>query len=159
MPRSYGRISVVAVGKVRARHWLAAQDEYLKRLKHYTTFELVEVKDAVGRGLPDEQAMEREGQHLLQAASSMERVVLLDRTGRSLTSPQLAHEVQEWLETSGSLAFLIGGPLGFSPAVVDAAHDSLSLSRMTFTHEMARVVWLEQLYRAFTILNGEPYHK
>lgn len=159
MPRAYGRITLVAVGKVRATHWLAAQDDYLKRLKHYTTFELIEVKDAVGRGAADEQAVEREGQALLQAAASAARTILLDPTGRELTSPQLAREVQSWLEASGSLAFLIGGPLGFSKAVYDTAHDSLALSRLTFTHELARVVWLEQLYRAFTILHGEPYHK
>ena len=159
MARTYGRITVAAVGKVRARHWLAAQEEYLKRLNHYTTFELVEVKDAVGRGLADEQAMEREGQLLQQVASGAARTILLDPTGRELTSPQLAKELQGILETSGSVAFLIGGPLGFSPAVTDAAQDSLSLSRLTFTHEMARVICLEQLYRAFTILHGEPYHK
>ncbi len=159
MARAYGRITIAAVGKIRTRHWLAAQDDYLKRLKHYSTVELVEVKDVVGRSVPDDQAMEREGQQLLQVAGRSNRTILLDPTGRTVTSPQLAEELHRWLEAFGSVAFLIGGPLGFSPEVQTAAHDTLSLSPMTFTHELARVVWLEQLYRSFTILHGEPYHK
>lgn len=159
MARAYGRIIVAAVGKMRARRWLAAQDEYLKRLKHYTTVELIEVKDSVGRGLPDEQAMARESQQLLQAAARAQRTILLDPAGRELTSPQLAEALQRWLEEAGEMAFLIGGPLGFAPEAHDAAQETLSLSRLTFTHELARVIWLEQLYRAFTILHGEPYHK
>jgi 23S rRNA (pseudouridine1915-N3)-methyltransferase len=159
MARAYGHITIAVVGKIRTRHWLAAQDDYLKRLKHYATVDLIEVKDIVGRGVPDAQAMAREGQQLLDVAARANRTILLDPTGRELDSPQLARDLQSWLETYGGAAFLIGGPLGFAPEVTAAAHESLALSRLTFTHELARVVWLEQLYRAFTILHGEPYHK
>ncbi len=79
--------------------------------------------------------------------------------GRQHTSPELAAWLQMQLEQVGTLAFLIGGPVGFDPATIVAAHEQLALSRLTFPHELARVVLLEQLYRAFTIIHGEPYHK
>ncbi|HNS40972.1 MAG TPA: 23S rRNA (pseudouridine(1915)-N(3))-methyltransferase RlmH [Promineifilum sp.] len=159
MPRSIGHVTVVAVGKLRERHWLDAQDEYARRLSRYTDFRLVEVKDAVGRSMPDAAAMVREGEQLLAAIPAGARIILMDAGGKRLSSPELAAYLQAQLESYGELAFLIGGPLGFAPAVAEAAHDRLSLSPMTFTHEMARVILLEQLYRAFTILHGEPYHK
>ncbi len=159
MPRPIGHITLVAVGKLRERHWLAAQDEYARRLGHYTDFKLTEVRDAVGKSLPDAVAMAREGEQLLAAVPRGSRVVLLAADGRRMDSPELAAYLQNQLETHGELTFLIGGPLGFDPAVIAAAHDRLSLSPRTFTHEMARVILLEQLYRAFTILHGEPYHK
>lgn len=158
MPRATGHITVTAVGKLRERHWQDAQDEYARRLGRYTDFNLLEVKDAVGK-LPDAVAMAREGEGLLAAVPRGARMVLMDPGGRQMTSPELADYLQTQLETHGGLAFLIGGPLGFDPAVTAAAHDRLALSRLTFTHEMARVILLEQLYRAFTILHGEPYHK
>ena len=157
--RATGHLSAIAVGKLREKHWLAAQAEYARRLTHYTDFNLIEVKDAVGKSLPDAVAMAREGEQLLAAVPRGARVVGLDPGGKPMSSPDLAAWLQTQLEAHGNLAFLIGGPLGFDPAVTAAAHDRLSLSPLTFTHEIARVLLLEQLYRAFTILNGEPYHK
>lgn len=158
MPRSIGHISVVAVGRLRERHWLAAQEEYARRLANYSDFKLIEVKDAVGKTSPDSVAMAREGEQLLAAARGA-RLILMSAEGRAMSSPELAVYLQSQLEAFGDLAFLIGGPLGFDTTVTAAAHDRLALSRLTFPHELARVVLLEQLYRAFTILNGEPYHK
>lgn len=159
MPRAIGRIAVIAVGKLRERHWLSAQDEYARRLGHYTDFNLIEVKDAVGKSLPDAVAMVREGEQLLAAVPRGARLVVLDPGGKSMSSPDLAVWLQAQLEAHGSLTFLIGGPLGFDPAVTAATHERLALSPLTFTHEMARVILMEQIYRAFTILHGEPYHK
>lgn len=159
MPRAIGRITLVAVGKLRGAHWQAAQDEYRRRLERYTRFELVEVKDMVGRGLPDAVAVQREGEQLLAAAAPAGRIILLDVAGREMSSPELADYVGAQIERYDHAAFLIGGPLGFSEATTAAAHDRIALSRLTLPHELARVVWLEQLYRALTILNGEPYHK
>lgn len=158
MPRSIGHITIAAVGKLRERHWLAAQAEYARRLGHYTDLKLIEVKDAVGKSLPDNVAVAREGEQLLAAARGA-RLILMSADGRAMSSPELAIYLQSQLEAFGDMAFLIGGPLGFDPTVTAAAHDRLALSRLTFPHELARVVLLEQLYRAFTILNGEPYHK
>ena len=154
-----GQIAVVAVGKLRNREWLAAQAAYEKRLRHYVGFGLTEVKDSVGRGQPDAVALQKEGELLLNGAEGANRLILLTENGRSFTSPDFADYLQKQLEIYGRLAFLIGGPLGFSDDVRTTAHDTLSLSPLTFPHEMARVLLLEQLYRAFTIRNGEKYHK
>jgi 23S rRNA (pseudouridine1915-N3)-methyltransferase len=93
------------------------------------------------------------------AAARARRIILMTPTGRQMDSLELAGFLRNQLETYGELAFLIGGPLGFDAAVSAAAHDQLALSRLTLPHELARVILLEQLYRAFTILHGEPYHK
>lgn len=159
MPQTIGRIDLIAVGKIRSKPWQLAQADYEKRLGYYTRFNLVEVKDFVGRGQPDAVALQKEGDLLLKAAGGAGRIILLTPEGDSPTSPKLARYLQKQIELYGRLAFLIGGPLGFADEVIAAAHDQLSLSPLTFTHELARVILLEQLYRAFTILNGESYHK
>jgi 23S rRNA (pseudouridine1915-N3)-methyltransferase len=159
MSRLNGRLTLAAVGKIKNKAWLAAQDDYVKRLGHYTTLNLVEVKDVVGRSIPDDVAMAREGEHLLQAAADSSRLVALTPTGKLVTSPNLAVWLQNRVEAYGRIAFLIGGPLGFSDDVLAACHEEISLSPLTFTHELARVLLLEQLYRACTILAGEQYHK
>lgn len=159
MARQMGSITVAAVGKLRHRHWRPHQEDYLERLQRYTAVTLVEVKDVVGKGFPDAVAMEREGDALLQATEGAARRVLVTEKGRLLTSRGLATFLRKQIEIYGHIAFLIGGPLGFAQPVVDAAPEQLSLSPLTLTHEMARVLLLEQLYRAFTIINGEQYHK
>jgi 23S rRNA (pseudouridine1915-N3)-methyltransferase len=159
MPRAIGHLTLAAVGRLRERHWLAAQNEYIQRLGRYTDFKLVEVRDAVGKSLPDSVAMAREGEQLLAAVPRGARAIVISADGREMSSTDLANYLQSQLELHGELAFLIGGPLGFDSAVIAAADDRLALSRMTFPHELARIVLLEQLYRAFTILHGEPYRK
>lgn len=160
MPTLPRTIRLIAVGKIRAKHWLAAGVEYERRLMHYVRLDIVEVKDWVGKGLPDSEAMIREGERLLAALKPDDCPILLAETGREPTSPELAAYLDRLLrQDSRDVAFLIGGPLGVSQAVRDAARDQIALSRLTFTHEMARVILLEQLYRAFTLLSGEGYHK
>jgi 23S rRNA (pseudouridine1915-N3)-methyltransferase len=154
-----GTIVVAAVGRLKKSPWQAAQDDYLKRLKRYTTISLTEVKDVVGRGFPDTVAMQREGEALLSATAEVQRRILLTPAGRQMSSKQFAAHLARQIELFSQLAFLIGGPLGFDPEIDAVADDRLALSRLTFPHEMARVVFLEQLYRAFTILRREPYHK
>ena len=159
MFRLSGHISVVAVGKIRKSHWKAAQDDYSGRIKRYTDFELIEIKDVVGRGLPDAAARQKEGQMLLKAAQSASRKIALTEQGRQMSSPRLAKYLLRQVQLYGRVTFLIGGPLGFSDDVLVECDEQLSLSPMTFPHEMARVILLEQLYRAFTIINNEQYHK
>ncbi len=158
MVRLAGKIIIVAVGKLRG-DWRAAQQDYLTRLRRYTDVTLVEVKDAVGHGAPDAVAIQREGEALLIAAKDARRVIALSATGKQMDSPGLADFLRKQIEVYGSLAFLIGGPVGLSPEVLVACDDTLSLSLLTFPHELARVVLLEQLYRAATIISGEKYHK
>lgn len=159
MVRLTGKITLVAVGKLHGVYWRAAQQEYLVRLRRYTDVTLIEVKDVVGQGTPDGVAMQREGEALLAAARNARRVIALTATGRQMDSPQLAEFLRKQIEVYGSLAFLIGGPVGLSPDVLAACDETLSLSLLTFPHELARVVLLEQLYRAATIIGGEKYHK
>lgn len=158
MARLTGKIMIVAVGKLHG-DWRAAQQDYLARLRRYTDVTLIEVKDAVGRGALDAVAMQREGEALLAAAKDARRVIALTATGKQMDSPGLADFLRKQIEVYGSLAFLIGGPVGLSPEVIAGCDDTLSLSPLTFPHELARVVLLEQLYRAATILSGEKYHK
>jgi 23S rRNA (pseudouridine1915-N3)-methyltransferase len=157
--RLNGRLTLATVGKIKNKAWLAAQEDYVKRLGHYTTLDLIEVKDVVGRSVPDVVAMAREGEQLLQAAVDSTRLIALTPTGKLRTSPDLAVWLQNRVEVYGRIAFLIGGPLGFTDDVLAACHEEISLSPLTFTHELARILLLEQLYRACTILAGEQYHK
>jgi 23S rRNA (pseudouridine1915-N3)-methyltransferase len=150
---------VAAVGKIKEKHWRMAQEDYVKRLSRYTDFQLMEVKDAVGRSVPEVVAMQREGEQLLQAAGDMQRLIALTPVGKQMSSPELADFLQKEVVAYGRLAFFIGGPFGFSDEVLTACQVQLSLSSLTFPHEMARIVLLEQLYRACSILNGEKYHK
>lgn len=159
MPRLSGQITLAAVGKMRQKQWLLAQEAYQKRLSRYTKFTLREVKDVVGKGVPDSVAVQREGDQLLKAAKAANYVIVLTPVGEQMSSPQLARFLQKQVERHHHLALLIGGPVGFADGVIEAAHKQLSLSRLTFPHELARVMLLEQLYRACTILNNEKYHK
>ncbi len=159
MARLAGKITIAAVGKLHSAYWRAAQQEYLARLRHYTDVTVIEVKDFVGQGMSDGVAMQREGEALLAAVKDARRVIALAPTGKQMDSPQLAEFLRKQIEVYGSLAFLLGGPVGLSPEVLAACNDTLSLSLLTFPHELARVVLLEQLYRAATIIGGEKYHK
>lgn len=159
MAQFSGKIQIIAVGKVKSKPWQLLQADYTKRIGRYVDLRLTEVKDSVGRGHPDSVAMEKEGEQLLKGAAGASRLILLTENGRTYPSPKFATYLQRQLEIYGRLAFLIGGPLGFSDAIRQASHDQLALSPMTFPHEMARVILLEQLYRAFTIRNREKYHK
>ena len=159
MARLSGRIEIIAVGKLRAPHWRAAQEEYLQRLERYTTIDLTEVRDFVGSGFPDAVAAQREGERLLKAAKDAPRKIALVHTGERMSSPQLARFLRKQIDLYSRLTFLIGGPIGLSVDVMKTCDTRLSLSSLTFPHELARIILLEQLYRAATILGGEQYHK
>ena len=161
------KLALVAVGRLRATGAAGAAGaaglarDYAERLGHYASLDLVEVKAARGgRGAEIDRAVEEEGARLLAAFRPDDRVVLFDERGRELSSRGLADFLAEAERTGGPrrFVFLVGGAWGVSRAVRDRAERTLSLSKMTLPHELARVVALEQLYRAFTILRGEPYH-
>jgi len=143
------------VGKTKDAHWRALQDEYLRRLAHFVNCEITEVKDAAGSD-----SVEIEGNRITASLNHSSFVTLLDVKGRTLSSPELAAQIEKW-QNQGlrEVTFIIGGATGVSREVADRADFALSLSFLTFTHEMARVVLLEQLYRAYTIIRGFPYQK
>lgn len=159
MEKLSGHITIAAVGKLKSLQYRFIQDDFLKRLGRYTDVQLVEVKDVVGKGMPDEAAMQKEGLALLKATVGVNRRIALTSTGRQLDSLELAEFVRNQIGVYGRVAFLIGGPVGLSVEVLQNCQETLSLSRLTFTHEIARLLLLEQLYRAGTIIAGENYHK
>jgi 23S rRNA (pseudouridine1915-N3)-methyltransferase len=159
MARLSGWLDIVAVGRLRGGLWRAAQDEYLRRLQRYATVRLIEVRDCVGKGDPDTVAVRREGEMLLDASAEARLRVGLTHEGQALDSAGLAAFLRRQTAAHGRIAWILGGPLGLSGQVLAACGFRLSLSRMTFPHELARVILLEQLYRGATILSGEGYHK
>ncbi len=141
----------VWIGKTKDKNWRALQEEYLQRLSHFVKFEIIELKD---------EDKENEGKRILEKVNQSSFVCLLDVKGRSISSHDLAGKIENWQNRGlKEIAFVIGGAEGVSSEVVEKADFSLSLSFLTFTHEMARVVMLEQLYRAYTIIKGFPYQK
>ncbi|MDD1683621.1 MAG: 23S rRNA (pseudouridine(1915)-N(3))-methyltransferase RlmH [Methanoregula sp.] len=158
------QIRVVAVGKIKEKFLREGIAEYEKRLRPYMKLgitELAEEKRPVSASMANEvEAVEKEGERILAAVPAGSLVIALDVKGQAWSSEELASSFREWeLAGRNQLAFVIGGDLGLSPAVLARSTLRLSLSKMTFTHPMARLLLLEQVYRAFRILRGEPYHK
>jgi 23S rRNA (pseudouridine1915-N3)-methyltransferase len=153
------RLAVVAVGRLKERYWREASDEYLKRLRPYAEVTVAEVADEdLSHGV--ERALGREAEAVLGALPERAHVVALDAAGRSLSSEALAEHLGELaLDGRSSVAFIVGGSAGLDPRVLERADERLSLSEMTLPHQLCRVVLLEQLYRAFKIQRGEPYHR
>ena len=145
----------VWIGKTRDKNYRALQDEYLQRLSHFVKCEVVEIRDSASHD-----TKETEGKRILDKLNQSSFVCLLDVAGKGVSSHELAKEVQKWQDNAvKEISFVIGGADGVSREVAARADFRLSLSFLTFTHEMARVVMLEQLYRAYTIIKGFPYQK
>lgn len=153
-------IRLIVVGKTDTGYLQQGIDEYVGRLKHYVKFE-VEVIPALRdqkNASPDEMK-EREAQLLMRKLDGCDRIVLLDEHGTERTSMEFAQYLQKQMNSGiRTLAFVVGGAFGFAPSIYASAHDKMSISRMTLTHQMVRLFFVEQLYRAMTILKGEKYH-
>ena len=147
------------VGKTADKHFLAGIDDYVSRLAHYMPFAVSVIPDLKStRSLSEEQQKEAEGEQILKLVQPGDTLVLLDEHGREMRSVELARWLEQKRQTARRLLFVIGGPYGFSDAVYQRANEKLSLSKLTFSHQMVRLVFTEQLYRACTIIKGEPYH-
>jgi 23S rRNA (pseudouridine1915-N3)-methyltransferase len=133
---------------------------YQKRLKHYTNFESLIINDVKNaKTLTQEQIKTQEGLFITQKIQNDDFLVLLDERGKTFSSEQFATYIEKiQIQSPRRMVFLIGGAYGFSPAIYERANAQISLSAMTFSHQMVRLFFVEQLYRAFTILNNEPYH-
>lgn len=153
------KILLVVVGRLKERFWRDAADEYLKRLGPYATIRVVEIIDRdSGRDLT--RALAEEGADIVRALPDGAHVIALDVGGRQLSSEGFSARLDELaLDGRSNLAFVIGGSVGLDAAVLARADERLSLGPMTLPHNLARVVLLEQIYRAFRISRGEPYHK
>lgn len=152
------RLRVLAVGRDRSGLYAPAVEEYAGRIARYVKFELAEVPEARKlAGTP--RAREEEGEALLAKLGPREHVVALDERGEELTSLAFADRVRRWQERGQDVTLVLGGADGLAPEVVTRAREKLAVSRFTLAHRLAKLVLVEQLYRAFTILRGEPYHK
>ncbi|MEI7704259.1 MAG: 23S rRNA (pseudouridine(1915)-N(3))-methyltransferase RlmH [Deltaproteobacteria bacterium] len=152
------KLRLLSVGRDRSGLYAPAVEEYAKRLGRYVKFSVEEVPEA-RRAAGTPRARDEEGTSLLERIGDGERVVLLDERGREHDSIAFARRVTAWLEGAKDVTLVIGGSDGHGEAIRARADETLTLSRLTLAHRLARLVLVEQLYRAFTILRGEPYHK
>ena len=151
------KIALVVIGKTDAGYFVEAINEYKNRLVHYIPFEMEVIPDI--KNVSESQQKEKEGELILKALQAGDQLVLLDDKGKEFTSMQFSTYIERKMHTvSKRLVFVVGGPYGFSEAVYKAASEKISLSKMTFSHQMIRLIFVEQVYRAMTILNNEPYH-
>lgn len=154
------KIKLICVGKTDKRHLIEGENEYLKRLKHYNAVEKIEIPEIKNaKNLSKDQIKTVEGELIINLIKPGDQVVLLDENGKTFNSVQFSVFIQKKFNSGGkNLLFVVGGAYGFSDEVYALANDKISLSKMTFSHQMVRMFFLEQIYRAFTILKGEPYH-
>lgn len=154
------KIELAVIGKTSIGYLKQGIDEYIKRLKHYVPFEIKYIDDIKNtKNISKDQQKRTEGTKILSLLDKSDFVVLLDEHGKEYTSMQYSSYIQKrMLSGTKKVVFVIGGPYGFSQEVYDRANDKISFSKMTFNHEMIRLIFTEQLYRAYTIINHEPYH-
>ncbi|GHU67804.1 ribosomal RNA large subunit methyltransferase H [Bacteroidia bacterium] len=154
------KIQLIVIGKTSQDFVERGLAEYAGRLKHYLPFEMQIIPDIKNaKNLSFEQIKEKEGECLLKILQPGDYVALLDEHGKEFTSMQFAAYLEKKKQTiAKNLVFVIGGPYGFSQKIYDLAQEKISLSKMTFSHQLIRLIFAEQLYRAMTILGGEPYH-
>lgn len=150
---------LLQVGKTVNKHFIAGITDYADRISHYMPFDIVTIPELKNtKKLSEEQQKQTEGELILKQLQPSDTVVLLDEHGKEMRSIAFASWLEQKHQTSRRLLFIIGGPYGFSPAVYQRANEMISLSPMTFSHQMVRLVFTEQIYRACTIIKGEPYH-
>lgn len=153
-------IKLIAIGKTDHKNLQVLLEEYQKRLSFYIKFELEIIPDIKNvKNLSAVKQKEKEGELILTKLSPTDFLILLDENGKSFTSIEFANELQKKMNAGiKTLVYVIGGPYGFSEAVYQKAQQKISLSKMTFSHQMVRLFFIEQVYRGFTILKNEPYH-
>ncbi len=154
------KITLLVIGKTDSAYLREGIDMYTKRLKHYIPFELLVIPDVKqSKNLTEELQKSKEGEFVLSKLSAGRELHLFDERGKSYSSLEFSDFLQQkMLSSVKELIFVIGGPYGFSEEVYRQAHSQISLSKLTFSHQMVRLLCVEQFYRAFTILRGEPYH-
>ena len=154
------KVKFICIGKTGKPFLEDGESEYLKRLKHYLPVEKLEIPDLKNaKNLTVEQIKEQEGREIISKMQPGDQLILLDENGAQFTSLEFAQFFQQKFNAGGkTIVFVVGGAYGFSAEVYSLATGKISLSKMTFSHQMVRMIFFEQLYRAMTILKGEPYH-
>ena len=150
---------LILVGKTQSKIFKVGIDDYVSRIEHYMPFSITIIPELKNtKSLSEDQQKQKEGELILKEIQPSDTVVLLDEHGADFRSVEYANWLKQKQNTARRLIFIIGGPYGFSPDVYARANEKISLSRMTFSHQMVRLIFTEQLYRACTIIKGEPYH-
>jgi 23S rRNA (pseudouridine1915-N3)-methyltransferase len=154
------KIKLIVIGKTKSKFLIEGENEYQKRLKHYCKFSELVIPDVKNAGkISKKELKEKEGNLILESIKNNDYVVLLDDKGLTLSSTEFSEFLnKKMVSSTNELVFVVGGAFGFSESVYKRANTKLSLSKMTFSHQMVRMIFKEQLYRVFTILKGEKYH-
>ena len=153
------KTELILVGKTNNKHFQAGIDDYVGRIGHYMPFSVTVIPELKNtKAMTEEQQKEREGEQIMKLVQPSDTLVLLDEHGKELRSVEFAAWMEKKQQAVRRLVFCIGGPYGFAPAVYDRADEKLSLSKITFSHQMVRLIFTEAVYRACTIMKGEPYH-
>ena len=154
------KIALAVIGKTTDKNISDIISNYLKRTNFYIPFEIIYITDVKNtKNLSEEQQKELEGDALLKKLDNSDYIVLLDEHGKEYTSVEFSRYIEKKMQSVPKrLVFVVGGPYGFAPRIKDKANEKISLSKMTFPHELVRLFFVEQIYRAMTIMNNEPYH-
>ena len=154
------KTTLLVVGRTVEQHYITAINDYIQRTKRFITFDMEVIPELKNtKNISMELQKEKEGELICKAFQPGDVIVLLDEHGKEMRSLEFAEWMKRKMNTVNKrLVFVIGGPYGFSQKVYDVAHDKISMSKMTFSHQMIRLIFVEQIYRAMTILNGGPYH-
>ena len=154
------KVKLIVIGKTKSKFLIDGENEYQKRLRHYCKFSELIIPDIKNGGkLSKKELKEKEGNLILKSLKNSDYVILLDDKGLALTSIEFSELLnKKMVSSTNELVFVVGGAFGFSESVYKRANTKLSLSKMTFSHQMVRMIFKEQLYRAFSILKGEKYH-
>lgn len=154
------KITLIVIGKTDKKYILEGVSEYEKRLLHYCKFELKVIPDIKNsKSMSESVQMQKEGELILSSVRSTSELILLDERGSEYSSVEFAKLIErKGVAGKSEITFVVGGPYGFSPEVKTRANGLVSLSKLTFSHQIVRLIFMEQLYRAMTIIKGEPYH-
>ena len=154
------KITFITIGKTEEKYLLEGMEKYLKRLKHYIPFKVIELPELKNtKNLSEDQQKSKEAELIFKNISNTDHLILLDENGINFSSVQFSGFLnKKMIGSVQTLVFVVGGPYGFSTDIYNRANEKISLSRMTFSHQMVRLFFIEQIYRAFTIMKGEPYH-
>lgn len=151
-------IKLIVVGKTKRTELSKLIDEYIKRINFYCRFKIIEVNSVKSKKISEEEIKKVEGDNILKNLNKNDILILLDERGKSYGSRKFSEFISSKTQTNKNLTFVIGGAFGFSNSIYEKSNDLVSFSSMTFSHQIIRLFFTEQLYRAFTIINNHPYH-
>lgn len=151
-------IKLIVVGKTKRTELSKLIDEYIKRINFYCRFKIIEVNSVKSKKISEEEIKKVEGDNILKNLNKNDTLILLDERGKSYGSRKFSEFISSKTQTNKNLTFVIGGAFGFSNSIYEKSNDLVSFSSMTFSHQIIRLFFTEQLYRAFTIINNHPYH-